>query len=171
MLKELFNALLRELHDEKTLSLPQSFYDRALSYVHSLKLRKNNEVSDVQRKIWEGEIRILEGLLMAIRKMRARKMVMEVVEGGSIEGLPPEEEVCYNNLRRAFDFTELDVEAEDLESQPESKGLFVLKKSLDEAIASKLGLPKLDSEDVIFINKRTGKVLIDLGLADEIDAR
>ncbi|MDH5815798.1 MAG: DNA replication complex GINS family protein [Candidatus Nezhaarchaeota archaeon] len=172
MLKELLNVLLRELHDEKTLSLPQSFYDKALSYVHSLKIRRNNEVSDIQRKIWDEEVKILERILMTIRKVRARKIAMEVMNGSTVEGLPPEEDVCYSNLRKAFEVAELDVEGRrGLEDQPEEKGLFLLRKDLDEATASKLGLPKLSSEDVIFINKRTGKVLIDLGLADEISVR
>jgi len=171
MLKKLLNILLQELHDEKALSLPQSFYDKALSYVHSLKVRKSNEVSDVQRTIWEEEVKILEKVLAAIRKVRARKMVMEVMDGNVIEGLPPEENACYNNLRKAFELAELNVKVESLESQSEEKGLFLLKKGLDEATASRLGLPKLNPEDVIFINKRTGKVLIDLGLADEIGTR
>lgn len=171
MRKEVFSTLLRELHDERPLPLPQNFYDKALSYVHSLKIRKSNEVSDVQRKIWEEEIRILERLLMAIRKMRMRKMVMEVMSGSTVEGLPPEEEVSYNNLKRAFEFMEIETKAEVSEALTKEKGLYILKKSLDDATASKLGIPKLDSEDIIFINKRIGKVLIDLGLADEINVR
>lgn len=171
MFKELLNVLLRELYEEKTLPLPLSFYDKALSYVHSLKVRVSNEVSNVQRKIWEEEIKILEKLLMIIKRIRTRKMAMEVMDGSTIKGLPPEESVCYDNLRRVFDFERLDEELENLRAQSEERGLFILKKGLDEVTASKLGLPKLDPEDVIFINKRTGKVLIDLGLADEVNVR
>ena len=176
MIKELLKALLREVSSEKLLPLPQNFYDATLSYIHSLKLRKNNEVNELQRKIWEEEIAFLEKTLSIIKSMRARKIMFEVVDGKPLERLPPEEDVYYVNLRRALELAELEyvkTEAgtEEAEPQEEGKVLLLLKKGLDEALAERLGLPKLEPEDVIFINRRTGKVLIDLGIADEISIR
>jgi len=171
MLKELLNVLLREISSEKLVSLPQNFYDAALSYVHSLRLRKNNEVSEVQRKIWEEEVALLEKILSIIKSVRARKIMLEAMDGKSIEKLPPEEDIYYANLRKALELAKADLNIEGAEPQEEGKVLLLLKKNLDEALAEKLGLPKLEPEDVIFINKRSGKVLIDLGIADEISVR
>jgi len=176
LIKELLKALLQEISSEKLLPLPQNFYDATLSYIHSLKLRKNNEVSELQRKIWEGEIALLEKTLSIIKSMRARKIMLEVVDGKPLEKLPPEEDIYYVNLRRALEVAELehvktDAGAEETGPQEGGNVLLLLKKGLDEALAKRLGLPKLEPEDVIFINKRTGKVLIDLGIADEISIR
>jgi len=176
VLKELINALLRELNNERLLSLPQNFYDVALGYIHSLKLRKNNEVSEVQRKIWEEEIALLEKVLSIIKSIRTRKIMLEVMDNRPLEGLPPEEDIYYTKLRKAlelakFEPTGASVSIEESEPQRDSKVLLLLKRELDEAVAKRLGLPKLEPEDVIFINKRLGKVLIDLEVADEISAR
>ncbi|NHW44845.1 MAG: hypothetical protein HA491_03820 [Candidatus Verstraetearchaeota archaeon] len=176
MLKELLNALLREINSEKLLPLPQNFYDTTLSYIHSLKLRISNEVGELQRKIWEEEIVLLEKTLSIVKSVRARKIMLEVMEGRPLEKLPPEEEVYYHDLRRALDHAKLEyakteVGIEEASPQEEGKVLLLLKRGLDVAFAERLGLPKLEAEDVIFINKRIGKVLIDLGIADEISAR
>jgi DNA replication initiation complex subunit (GINS family) len=176
VLKELLNALLREVNSEKLLPLPQSFYDVALSYVHSLKLRKNNEVGELQRRIWEEEIALLEKTLSIIKNVRARKIMLEAMDYRPLEKLPPEEEVYYLNLRKALELAKLElakteVGLEGSMSREEGKVLLLLKRGLDEALAEKLGLPKLEPEDVIFINKQTGKVLIDLGIAEEISVR
>ena len=171
MLRDLLNVLLREVSSERLLPLPQNFYDAALSYIHSLKIRKGNEVSDVQRRIWEEECRVLEKLLSTIRSIRAKKIMMEAMEGKLIEGLPPEEGVYYANLKRALDLIIAEAVVESSEVQEEGKVLLLLRRSLDEDMAKKLCLPKLEAEDVIFINKRIGKMLINLGVADEVSTR
>jgi DNA replication initiation complex subunit (GINS family) len=176
VLKELLNALFRELNSEKLLSLPQNFYDVALSYIHSLKLRKSNEVSGLQRKIWEREIALLEKILSIIKSIRARKITLEAMDDRPLEKLPPEEDIYYVNLRKVLELTKLeylraDISIGEVEPQEEGKVLLLLKKGLDEVLAKRLGLPKLEPEDVIFINKRIGKVLIDLEVADEISVR
>jgi DNA replication initiation complex subunit (GINS family) len=176
VLKELLNALLREINSEKLLSLPQNFYDAALSYIHSLNLRRNNEVNELQRKIWEEEAVLLEKTLSIIKSIRAKKIMFEAMDGKPLGKLPPEEDIYYVNLRRALELAKLehvktDVGIEEAEPQEEGKALLLLKKGLDETLAERLGLPRLEPEDVIFINKRTGKVLIDLGIADEISIR
>jgi len=171
MLKELLNVLLREINSERLLLLPQNFYDVALSYVHSLRLRKNNEVSEVQRRIWEEEITLLEKILSTIKSVRARKIMLEAMDGRPIEKLPPEEDVYYANLRKALELAKAGLSIEGTEPQEEGKVLLLLRKNLDEALAERLGLPKLEPEDVIFINKRPGKVLIDVGIAEEISIR
>jgi len=176
VLKELLNALFRELNSEKLLSLPQNFYDVALSYIHSLKLRKSNEVSGLQRKIWEEEVALLEKILSIIKNIRARKITLEAMDDKPLEKLPPEEDIYYANLRKVLELTKLeylraDISIGEVEAQEEGKVLLLLRMGLDEVLAKRLGLPKLEPEDVIFINKRIGKVLIDLEIADEISVR
>ncbi|MEM4576784.1 MAG: hypothetical protein QW701_04895 [Candidatus Nezhaarchaeales archaeon] len=169
MLKEVLNVLLREVCSEKLLCIPQNFYDSVLSYIHALKVRKNNEVNEIQRKIWEEEVRLLEEVLKAIRNVRAKKIISEVINGNVVKGLPPEEDVYYLNLKRVLDVAETSIGTEVSEPRCEGKVLLVLKKELDANIADKLGLSNLGPEDVIFINKRDGRMLIDLGLAEEIE--
>jgi len=176
MLKELLNALLRELNNEKLLPLPQNFYDATLSYVHSLKLRKNNEVSELQRRIWEEEIALLGKILSIIKSIRTRKIMLEAMENRPLDRLPPEEGIYYISLRKALELAKLEypgasTSIREVEPEEGGKVLLLLKRGLDEAVAKRLGLPKLEPEDVIFINKRLGKVLIDLEVADEINVR
>lgn len=169
MLKEVLNVLLREVCSEKLLCIPQNFYDSVLSYIHALKIRKNNEVSEIQRKIWEGEVRLLEEILKTIRTVRAKKIISEVINGNIVEGLPPEEDVYYLNLKKTLDVTETNVGMDISEPRCEGKVLLVLKKEPDANITDKLDLSNFKPEDVIFINKRDGRMLIDLGLAEEIE--
>jgi len=176
MLKELLNALLRELNNEKLLPLPQNFYDATLSYVHSLKLRKNNEVSELQRRIWEEEIALLGKILSIIKSIRTRKIMLEAMENRPLDRLPREAGIYCISLRKGVELAKLvypGVSTSIREVEPEEGGkvLLLLKRGLDEAVAKRLGLPKLEPEDVIFINKRLGKVLIDLEVADEINVR
>ncbi|RLF06790.1 MAG: hypothetical protein DRJ60_03975 [Thermoprotei archaeon] len=171
MLREVFNMLMREVSTSKLQFIPKNFYDAALSYIQSLKIRVNNEVNPLQRKVWEEEVKVIEKCLKKLRDIRLKKAVKSMLEGEVInpDVLPPEEVFYYEKMREALDLA-IDMEKVQIH-EDEGKMLLMIKTKLEEALVKKLNLPELEAEDVIFINKQTGRLLINLGLAEEINVR
>lgn len=171
MLREVFNLLMREISTSKLQFVPKNLYDATLSYVQSLKIRMNNEVNPLQRKIWEEEARVIEKCLRKLRDVRLKKTMRSMLEGEEIspDELPPEEVFYYEKMRELLDLT-IDMEKVQVR-EDEGKMLVMIKAKLEEALAKKFNLPELEAEDVIFINKQIGKLLINLGLAEEISIR
>lgn len=171
MLKELLSTLMREVSTSKLQFIPKNFYDATLSYIQSLKIRVNNEVNSLQRKVWEEEIKIIEKCLKKLRDIRLKKTVKSMLEGEVInpDVIPPEEVFYYEKMREALDLA-IGMEKVQI-NEDEGKMLLMIKARLEEALVKKLNLPELEAEDVIFINKQTGKLLINLGLAEEINIR
>ncbi|MCS7140093.1 MAG: hypothetical protein N3F04_03775 [Candidatus Nezhaarchaeota archaeon] len=169
MLKEIFDSFLREISASKLLPIPKNFYDSALSYVQSLKIRANNEVGTLQRKLWEEEARIIEDTLRKIKDVRIKKALRSVLEGQSIdlEELPPEEVFPCTKIMELF---EIAIKGEQ-EDESRDKMLLIIRRMPEEALIKRLNLPRLEEEDVIFINRRTGNLLINLGLAEEAQVR
>jgi len=172
MLKEVFNVFMREVSTNKLQFIPKNFYDAALSYIQSLKIRMNNEVNALQRRIWEEEIRVIEKCIKKLRDIRIKKAMREMLEGEVIdlEMLPPEEVFYYAKMKEMFDFT-VSIEERTQTFEDEGKVLLIIRGRPEEALIKKLNLPELEPEDVIFINKQTGRLLINLGLAEEINTR
>ena len=170
MLKEVLDVLFREIASSKLQNLSKSFYDRVLNYLQSLKIRANNEVGDLQRKIWLKEIMFIEENLKILRDLRLMKIVKSLFEGEKLspEELPPEELYYYSKAKEIIESLTLQ---EKEEAYEEGKVLLLIKGRLGGDMSKKFGLPELEPEDVIFINKQVGKVLINLGLAEEIKLR
>jgi len=170
MLKEVLDVLFREIASPKLQNLSKSFYDRVLNYLQSLKIRANNEVGDLQRKIWLKEIMFIEENLKILRDLRLMKIVKSLFEGEKLspEELPPEELYHYSKAKEIIESLTLQ---EKEGAYEEGKVLLLVKGRLGGEMSKKFGLPELEPEDVIFINKQVGKMLINLGLAEEIKLR
>ncbi|MDI9619904.1 MAG: hypothetical protein QFX33_03745 [Candidatus Nezhaarchaeota archaeon] len=168
-MREVFKVLLQEASTSSLQSIPRGFYEEALKYVESLKLKANGDANDLQRKIRKGEAAIIEGCLQIVRNIRIRKAVMRLLGGCvDLKDLPREEEVQFMKVAEALEIKSREVGGEG--ERDEGRILLLIRGSAGDLVKG-LGLPNLEVEDVIFINMRKAKELINLGIAEPIRSR
>ena len=176
MLRRLVKTWIREVSSSKLQEVPKDLYDSAMSYINSLRLRALHEGNDVQREVWEKEAELIESMLKAIKDLRMEKVAKSLIkrENSIINALPPEEAVLAAKLRESFElafegFLEAE-RGEEIEDEEGKVALLVTRRPPDELL-KKVKVDNLEQEDVMFINRRAGKLLISLGFAEEVKVR